>query len=263
MTTTPLRPVKLPDPFQTGLDGGWRVIDASTLVADQTFEADVAIVGSGAGGGTAADILSAAGLRVILIEEGPLATSSSFDMREESAYPELYQESAARKTEDHAINILQGRCVGGGTTVNWTSSFRTPPSTLQHWQSHHAVKELGQADLAPWFERMEAQPAGVRAVVNPDPDRGQVSGVGVRHRIIGVRRGERWHGTTAVRPGHRLTGGRLESRSFAPRGLAIPGHQQTRYTGAGNASPGCGWLRRMPNPPDIRRCVHVYPPRTG
>ena len=157
MTTTPLRPVKLPDPFQTGVDGGWRVIDASTLVADLTFEADVAIVGSGAGGGTAADILSAAGLKVILIEEGPLATSSSFHMREESAYPELYQESAARKTKDRAINILQGRCVGGGTTVNWTSSFRTPPSTLQHWQSHHAVKEFGEANLAPWFERMEAR----------------------------------------------------------------------------------------------------------
>ena len=54
-------------------------------------------------------------------------------MREAEAYPQLYQESSARKTKDKAINILQGRCVGGGTTVNWTSSFRTPAPTLEHW----------------------------------------------------------------------------------------------------------------------------------
>ena len=107
------------------------------------------------------------------------------------------------------------------------------------------------------------QPRLERVPVHDGPDRGQVSGVVVRHGIIRVRRGGRGHGTIAVRPGNRLTGGRLESRRFAPRGLAVPGHQQTRYTGAGNASPGCAPLRGMPNPPDIRRCVHVYPPRTG
>ena len=64
----------------------------------------------------------------MIVEEGPLRSSSDFRMREAEAYPDLYQESAARKTADKAINILQGRCVGGGTTVNWTSSFRTPPS---------------------------------------------------------------------------------------------------------------------------------------
>jgi choline dehydrogenase-like flavoprotein len=109
-----------------GMGSGWKVIDASALVADRTLEADVAIVGSGAGGGIAAEILAKAGLKVAIVEEGPLKTSSDFKMREADAYPQLYQESAARKTKDKAINILQGRCVGGSTTVNWTSSFRTP-----------------------------------------------------------------------------------------------------------------------------------------
>ena len=115
-----------------GLASGWKIVDASTL-ARTSFEADVAIVGTGAGGGTAAEILAETGLSVIMIEEGPLATSSDFRMREAEAYPQLYQESAARKTRDKAINILQGRCVGGGTTVNWTSSFRTPVATLEYW----------------------------------------------------------------------------------------------------------------------------------
>jgi choline dehydrogenase-like flavoprotein len=90
-----------------------------------------------------------------LIEEGPLVTSSAFRMRESDAYRDLYQELASRKTRDKAINILQGRCVGGGTTVNWTSSFRTPSATLDHWRSAFGIAGFGSADLAPWFERIE------------------------------------------------------------------------------------------------------------
>src|SRR5204862_5113635 len=150
-----LRVSRLPDPFRAGLAAGWKAIDASTLSRDRIFEADVAIVGTGAGGGTAAEILSDAGLSVVMIEEGPLATSSDFHMRESDAYPQLYQESASRKTKDKAINILQGRCVGGGTTVNWTSSFRTPAATLEHWAREFDIRGFSAADLAPWFARME------------------------------------------------------------------------------------------------------------
>ncbi len=144
-----------PDPYESGRAAGWKIVDASALTQDLTLEADVVIVGSGAGGGTAAEILAESGWRVVLVEEGPLQTSRDFRMSEGEAYPALYQESAARKTRDKAINILQGRCVGGSTTVNWTSSFRTPPATLAHWAKAHGLKGYGEAELAPWFERME------------------------------------------------------------------------------------------------------------
>jgi choline dehydrogenase-like flavoprotein len=145
------------DPIREGLASGWSVIDASRLALDTTLEADVAIVGTGAGGGIVAETLCDAGLRVVMIEEGPLRSSSDFRMREADAYRDLYQESAARKTADKAINIYQGRCVGGGTTVNWTSSFRTPPATVAHWARAHGVAGFGVDDLAPWFERVEAR----------------------------------------------------------------------------------------------------------
>ncbi|WP_434515989.1 GMC family oxidoreductase N-terminal domain-containing protein [Dechloromonas sp. ARDL1] len=143
------------DPFREGLAAGWRHIDASTLDGPLDVEADVVIVGSGAGGGVTAEILTNTGLKVIIVEEGPLRTSSDFHMRESDAYPALYQESAARKTADKAINILQGRCVGGSTTVNWTSSFRTPPATLHWWQTAHGLRSLTVEALAPWFYAME------------------------------------------------------------------------------------------------------------
>jgi len=137
--------------------GGGAVIDASKLERDLTLEADVVIVGTGAGGGVAAETLSEAGLRVILVEEGPLRTARDFHMDEAEAYPDLYQDSAARKTKDKAINILQGRCVGGGTTVNWTSSFRTPPATLAHWARALHLDGFAPEDMAPWFARMEVR----------------------------------------------------------------------------------------------------------
>jgi len=143
------------DPIQEGLASGWKVTDAARLQSDLALQADVAIIGSGAGGGVTVEILAKAGLAVLIIEEGPLKSSRDFNMREADAYPQLYQESAARKTRDKAITILQGRCVGGSTAVNWTTSFRTPPATLSYWERQFGLKECSSAALAPWFETME------------------------------------------------------------------------------------------------------------
>ena len=49
------------DPIAEGIARGWKTHDGSRLEHDATLEADIAIVGSGAGGGTSAEILSAAG----------------------------------------------------------------------------------------------------------------------------------------------------------------------------------------------------------
>ena len=135
----------------------WKVIDGARLQRDLTLDCDVVIVGSGAGGGTAAEIFTQAGLTVVMIEEGPFKSSSDFRMREREAYPQLYQESASRQTRDKGIVILQGRAVGGSTTVNWTSSFRTPPVTLNYWQSIWGLRDYTVEKMAPWFERMEAR----------------------------------------------------------------------------------------------------------
>lgn len=143
------------DPYSEGRAKGWQIVDASRLERDLVDAADVVIIGSGAGGGIAAEILAKSGLRVILVEEGPLRSTDDFHMKEADAYPDLYQESAARKTADKAITILQGRCVGGSTTVNWTSSFRTPATTLEYWQQHFGLEDCTPENLRPWFEMVE------------------------------------------------------------------------------------------------------------
>ena len=147
----------IPDPVRQGIARGWQIVDAARLDSDRTLEADVVIVGSGAGGGVTAEILALAGLKIIIVEEGALRSSSDFKMREADAYPALYQESAARQTRDKGIKILQGRTVGGSTTVNWTSSFRTPAPTLDYWRSHFGLDGFDAEAMAPWFAMMEAR----------------------------------------------------------------------------------------------------------
>jgi choline dehydrogenase-like flavoprotein len=143
------------DPIRIGLASGWKVIDAARLDGPREIDADVAVIGSGAGGGVTAELLARAGLDVVILEEGPLASSSDFHMREREAYPLLYQESAGRQTKNREIAILQGRNVGGGTTVNWTSSFRTPEATLAHWTQARGLRTVGSSAMAPWFALME------------------------------------------------------------------------------------------------------------
>ena len=144
------------DPIRDGLVRGWRVFGGARPPPPATLECDVVIVGSGAGAGITAELLTSAGLAVVIVEEGPLRSSSDFRaQRESDAYPQLYQESAARKTVDKAITILQGRCVGGSTTVNWTSSFRTPSPTLAFWRERFGLSELTDDALDPWFAQAE------------------------------------------------------------------------------------------------------------
>jgi len=135
----------------------WQVFNAREFTKNKTIEADVVIIGSGAGGAISAEVLAKKGLKVVIIEEGPYRNSQHFNMLEKEAYPDLYQESAGRKTKDKAISILQGKSVGGSTTVNWTTSFRTPNQTLEHWQKQFGLEDLAPNTLAPWFKKIEEQ----------------------------------------------------------------------------------------------------------
>lgn len=143
------------DPIKAGLAKGWKVHGGPHAPLPASITCDVVIIGTGAGAGISAELLTGAGLSVVLVEEGPLRSSSDFRQIESEAYPTLYQESASRQTADKAINILQGRCVGGSTTVNWTSSFRTPSATLNWWRERFALPEMSDTAMSPWFQRAE------------------------------------------------------------------------------------------------------------
>lgn len=122
------------------------------------LSADVCIVGSGPGGAIAAARLAASGARVILLEEGGYFTrKADFHMQEAEAYPKLYQDHGNRATDDLAITILQGRGVGGGTLVNWTTCFRTPEATLALWRERFGLADFTAARFGPHWDEVESR----------------------------------------------------------------------------------------------------------
>ena len=78
-------------------------------------------------------------------------------MQEAEAYPKLYQDHGNRATDDLAITILQGRGVGGGTLVNWTTCFRTPEATLALWRERHGLSDFTRERFAPHWDEVESR----------------------------------------------------------------------------------------------------------
>ena len=146
------------------------IVTGEHVTGDLLLKPDLCIIGSGPGGAMVASRAAKSGLSVVVLEEGGYFTKDSFDMQESTAYPRLYQDRGNRATADLSISVLQGRAVGGGTVVNWTTSYRTPEHVVQHWHDHHGA-ELTTADLAPHFDEVEER-LGVAKVelddVNPN-----------------------------------------------------------------------------------------------
>lgn len=132
-----------------------RIFGAAELTADVTLDPQVCIIGSGAGGAVLAAGLVAQGLDVVMLEAGGHFTREQFKGDEAWSFDRMYQERGARATKDLAFTVLQGRTVGGSTTINWTTCYRTPDSVLAHWAEHHGIDGLGADDLRPHFEAVE------------------------------------------------------------------------------------------------------------
>jgi choline dehydrogenase-like flavoprotein len=94
---------------------------------------DICIIGAGAGGSVAAAVLTARGHKVIVMEAGSDWQSEQFDQREAIGTRELYLDRGTTTTGDLSVALLAGSGLGGGTTVNWQSCFRTPDAILEEW----------------------------------------------------------------------------------------------------------------------------------
>lgn len=103
---------------------------------DVTMNADVVVVGSGSGGGLIAGKLTAAGLKVVVLEAGGYFNEADFNQLELWAYQNLYWRGGATPSADMNISIMAGATLGGGSTVNWTNCLRTRPWVREEWAQH-------------------------------------------------------------------------------------------------------------------------------
>src|SRR5215210_4601032 len=97
------------------------------------LEADVCIVGSGAGGGVIAGELASRGLKVVVLEAGGYFDETDFTQLELPAYQEMYWRGGPQQSADQNISLMAGTTLGGGTTINWTNCLRTTPWVREQW----------------------------------------------------------------------------------------------------------------------------------
>ncbi len=109
--------------------------------------ADVCVIGSGAGGGVAAAVLSEAGHEVLVLEEGGHVPRQQMTQREEQMYPLLYRDGGNQMSADGGISVLQGRVLGGSTVVNMADVVGVPEGVLAHWASHFGVDRWSAAEI--------------------------------------------------------------------------------------------------------------------
>lgn len=116
---------------------------------------DVAVVGSGAGGATVARELSAAGLDVIILEEGPYRSARHYgDSTPLESVQQLYRNNGMTFTiGNQSILLPQGRCVGGCTVINSGTALRATGDAIARWRDWGLERFV--ADLERYYRYLE------------------------------------------------------------------------------------------------------------
>lgn len=196
--------------------------DVPGEVVDDDY--DVCIIGTGAGGATAAYALAAGGMKVLMIERGQYVESRHFTEDELHQITTLYDRGMLQVAEDFKFSVLQGNCVGGSTTVNNAICFDPPDRKLEDWQRRERRLAIGEIKDATRWLRAFMQ---VRSLA------------GVPH-----------HAGAAVFASHAadlrrlgLTDPRAFEANIAVR--ANPDDGTPSCYGCGNCNMGCGWNRKL------------------
>jgi glycine/D-amino acid oxidase-like deaminating enzyme len=131
------------------------------IPAPATLEADVCVIGSGAGGSVAAAELAAGGRRVVVLEAGGGAQAPDFAQSELDAMRTLFLDRGVAATRDLGIAILAGATLGGGTTINWQTSLALPEAVRDEWAERSGcaffAEESFSRSLAAVLRRLGAE----------------------------------------------------------------------------------------------------------
>ena len=101
-------------------------------ITDVPESIEVAVIGSGSGGGVAAHLLNEK-YEVGIFEKGNYANGETNN--ETFGYHNFYETYAMQQTRGYKVLLLAGSGIGGGTSINWTTSLRTPDNILNEWDS--------------------------------------------------------------------------------------------------------------------------------
>lgn len=132
------------------------IVDVAGEARRVDESADVVIVGSGAGGAPLAATLAERGFSVVLLEEGRQVSKRDFNRKLGDMFRLMYRDQGLTSTLGFpGVPLPLGCTLGGTTTVNSGTMFRTPDKVLHRWQRELGLARLSPDDLAPYYERVE------------------------------------------------------------------------------------------------------------
>jgi choline dehydrogenase-like flavoprotein len=166
-------------PAAARLRKDWSFLDQSTQDTDIPVddegsgeaddEAEVVVVGSGAGGGLIAAELGERGHDVLLVEAGGLHQADSYIRFELEARDRLWwpaRTAVDPDDPDRRVALLAGCCVGGSTVINTKVAMRAHADDVAKFHAATGLlgaggRPFGPSDLEPWYAWVESR-LGVR-----------------------------------------------------------------------------------------------------
>jgi choline dehydrogenase-like flavoprotein len=104
------------------------------------LDADYVVVGSGAGGATAALTLARGGASVVIVEAGAWRDPEHYPSSAYGAMRDLFDDWSQQVTMGRALwPVVQARTVGGTTVINSAITVRTPADVLTRWRTEHGI----------------------------------------------------------------------------------------------------------------------------
>jgi choline dehydrogenase-like flavoprotein len=154
----------------------------SELGGDRDFVADAIVVGSGAGGATAAARLRDAGLDVVVLEEGGLHRTETFITDPATMIRRLYRDAGTSMILGRPpIIFAEGKCVGGSTVINGGMAWRTPERVLAQWERNLGLRDTGPRAMEPYFVEAER-------ILHVEPNEADTYGGNTHLFLEGARR---------------------------------------------------------------------------
>ncbi|MFI5302634.1 MAG: GMC family oxidoreductase N-terminal domain-containing protein, partial [Polyangiales bacterium] len=121
------------------------------------LEAEVVVIGTGAGGAAMAYELARRGRAVLMLEEGEYHRRSAFTGNASAMSRKLYRDHGMTIAYGNVgIPVWAGRAVGGTTLINSGTCYRAPERVFARWRERYGLAGFSSDSMDSYYTEVEA-----------------------------------------------------------------------------------------------------------